>query len=376
MGFRILGAASAAPTYTLDQAVLAEYAAVRSCSSDDQARLLTALYRRTRVKSRGSVLAEETGGRVSDAFFNIPDGPGDKGPRTRARMDRYETYAGEMAVRACRLAMERGGMDPESITHLITVSCTGFSAPGMDCEIISRLGLRPGVERSQLGFMGCQAVLNAVRLARAFLDADPARKVLIASVELCSLHFQYGWDPERVVSNALFADGAGALVGEHGEPRDPRESGNSARRGGAGAGPWIAIANGSHLVPESAQAMTWRIGDHGFDMTLSAQVPDLIEINLGGWVDHWLDGCGLGRGDIAGWAIHPGGIRILSAAEKALSLAEEATAVSREVLAEHGNMSSATMVFLLERLMGEEGRLPCVALGFGPGLSIEAALFV
>lgn len=362
MGFRILGAASAAPTYTLDQAALAGYAAVRSCSSDDQVRLLTALYRRTRVKSRGSVLAEETGGRFSDAFFNVPEGPGDKGPRTRARMDKYETYAGEMAVRASRLALERGGVDPEAITHLITVSCTGFSAPGMDCEIISRLGLSPGVERSQLGFMGCQAVLNAVRLARAFVDADPSRKVLIASVELCSLHFQYGWDPERVVSNALFADGAGALVGEHGEPGE--------------SGPWTAVANGSHVVPESAQAMTWRIGDHGFDMTLSAQVPDLIEANLGGWVDHWLDRCGLGRGDIRGWAIHPGGIRILSAAEKALSLTEEATAVSREVLAAHGNMSSATMVFLLERLVEDAESLPCVALGFGPGLSIEAALFV
>lgn len=364
MGFRILGAATASPAYTMDQAVLADYAAVRSCSSEDQTRLLRALYRRTRVQSRGSVLAEETGGRVSDAFFNVPTGPADKGPSTRARMEKFEKFAGEMAVRACRRALERAAVDPGSITHLITVSCTGFSAPGMDCETITRLGLDPAVERSQLGFMGCQATLNALRIARSFVDADPSRKVLIASVELCSLHFQYGWDPERVVSNALFADGAGALVGDHALPGKPD------------APPWIATANGSHFVPDSAGAMTWRIGDHGFDMTLSAQVPDLIEANLGGWIDHWLDRCGLGRKDIQGWAIHPGGSRILTAAERALSIPSEATAVSRDVLSRHGNMSSATMMFLLERLTKAEGGLPCVALGFGPGLSIEAALFV
>jgi predicted naringenin-chalcone synthase len=364
MGFRILGAASAASTYSLDQGILAEYAAVRSCSSEKEARLLSVLYRRTGVKTRGTVLLDESEGRVSDAFFHVPGDPADPGPSTRERMQKYERFAGEMAVRASRRALERGGVDAGANTHLITVSCTGFWAPGMDCDIITRLGLDPGVERSQLGFMGCQATLNAIRVARAFVDADPSRKVLIASVELCSLHFQYGWDPERVVTNALFAYGAGALVGGHAAPGEPE------------APSWIATANGSHLVPESAQAMTWRIGDHGFDMTLSAQVPDLIEANLGGWLDAWLDRCGLGRKDIRSWAIHPGGIRILTAAEKALSLSPEATAVSRDVLARHGNMSSATMVFLLERLMEDERGLPCVALGFGPGLSIEAALFV
>lgn len=364
MGFHILGAASASPAYTLDQATLADYAAARSCSSEDQARLLSALYRRSRVKTRGSVLMEETGGRISDAFFNVPDDPADAGPSTRARMEKFEKFAGEMAVRACRGALERAAVEPESITHLITVSCTGFSAPGVDCEVIARVGLDPAVERSQLGFMGCQATLNALRIARAFVDAEPSRKVLITSVELCSLHFQYGWDPERVVSNAIFADGAGALVGEHANPGKPESPS------------WVASANGSHIVPESAEVMTWRIGDHGFDMTLSAQLPGLIEAHLGGWVDHWLDRCGLGRKDIRGWAIHPGGSRILTAAEKALSISSEATDISRDVLTRHGNMSSATMVFLLEQLVETEDRLPCVALGFGPGLSIEAALFV
>jgi len=364
MGFRILAAASASTTYTLDQDTLAEYAAARSCSSEGQQRLLLALYRRTRVRKRGSVLMDETGGRVSDAFFNVPADAADKGPTTQARMEKYEKFAGELAVHASRRALDRAGIGPETITHLITVSCTGFYAPGMDRDIITRVGLPGSVERSQIGFMGCQATLNALRVARAFVDSDPTRRVLIASVELCSLHFQYGWDPEQVVSNALFADGAGALVGEYAAPGTPESP------------PWIAASNGSLLVPESADAMTWRIGTHGFQMTLSAQIPELIEGQLGEWVTGWLDGCGLGLEDIRGWAIHPGGPRILTASERALHLSSEATAVSRDVLTQHGNMSSATMMFLLERLMTEPDRLPCVALGFGPGLSLEATLFV
>jgi len=363
MGFRILGAASATPSFSADQTTLTEFAADRCCTSEDRRRVLSALYRRTRVQARGSILMEETGGQVSDAFYRVPAGIEDRGPSTRARMQEYEKFAGEMAVRAGRKALERSRVEPEEISHLITVSCTGFHAPGVDSYVMTRLGLVPGVERSQLGFMGCQAMLNALRLARAFVDADPASRVLIASVELCSLHFQYGWDPERVVSNALFADGAGAVVGAHGAP------------GQAGSTDWIAVASGSHLVPDSGDAMTWRIGDHGFDMTLSARIPEVIETCLAGWMDRWLASCGLSRPDVRSWAIHPGGPRILGAAEKSLALPAGATAVSRDVLTHHGNMSSATMAFVLERLMKDGAPLPCVAVAFGPGLSIEATLF-
>lgn len=132
---------------------------------------------------------------------------------------------------------------------------------------------------------------------------------------------------------------------------------------------------GAYLLPDSADAMTWRIGDHGFQMTLSLEIPGLIEKHLAAYVDQWLDGSGLSRNDIATWAIHPGGPRILDAAEKALGLARESTAVSREVLSDHGNMSSATMAFVLERMLDSGAPLPCVALGFGPGVTVEATLF-
>jgi len=186
--------------------------------------------------------------------------------------------------------------------------------------------------------------------------------VLLCAVELCSLHFHYGWDPEKVVANALFADGAGAMV----IASDGRDSSDA----------WQVTANGSCLVPDSEDAMTWRIGDHGFEMTLSPRVPSLVGTCLRPWLVQWLAEHGLTLRDVRSWAIHPGGPRILEAIAQALGLTPDATRFSAQVLAECGNMSSATMLFLLERLRRSGAPRPCVALGFGPGLVVEAALFL
>ena len=363
MAFRIMSLASTPPNFSLGQMGTAEFAVPLCCESEDQERLLRVLYRRTRIRERGSVLMDETTGRPNHEFFHLRSVHGDRGPTTAARMGRFERHAGEMAVRASREAVERAGVGAGQITHLITVSCTGFYAPGIDYDIIKGLGLNSDVERVQVGFMGCHAALNAIRVGSAFVESNRNARVLIASVELCTLHFQYGWDSDQVVSNSLFADGAGALVGCFADAPDEVP------------GSWTAVRNGSRLVAGSADAMTWRIGDHGFQMTLSAQVPDLIRRELASYLDSWLGEFGLSRGDVKTWAIHPGGPRILAAAEQALGLPPSAVQASREVLAGHGNMSSATMIFLLERLVGKGAERPCVALGFGPGLTIEAALF-
>jgi predicted naringenin-chalcone synthase len=191
--------------------------------------------------------------------------------------------------------------------------------------------------------------------------------VLLCSVELCTLHLAYGWDPERLVINALFADGAGAVVGV------PVEDTGA---GGAASSDWSVAASGTLLLPDSLDAMSWRIGDHGFLMSLSASVPDLIKAHVGDWLHEWLAEQGMAFDDVKTWAVHPGGPRVLTAFGQATGLDSSAFAASREVLSAYGNMSSATILFILDRLRQRQAELPCVALAFGPGLVVEAALIV
>lgn len=280
------------------------------------------------------------------------------GPTTGERMKMYAAEAGPLALRAAERAVAASGFAADSFTHLVTVSCTGFGAPGVDYALIRGLGLRPTVARTHVGFMGCHGALNGLRAAAAFAAADPAARVLVAAVELCSLHYYYGNAPDKLIANAIFADGAAAVAGS-----------------AAPAGGWALRASGSCLIPESAADMGWTVGDHGFAMTLSRRVPAQIAAHLRGWLVGWLRDNGLSLDDVKHWAVHPGGPKILTAVEESLGLPPAALAPSRAVFAEYGNMSSPTVLFVLDKLRREGAAGPCVALGFGPGLVAEAALF-
>jgi prepilin-type processing-associated H-X9-DG protein len=210
--------------------------------------------------------------------------------------------------------------------------------------------------------MGCHGALNALRVARAFADANPDARILVCAIELCSLHHQYGWHPEQIVANALFADGSAALVCGH---ASDEARGDQKPR-------WLS--SGSLVVPQTEDLMSWNIGDHGFQMTLSPRVPDAIQGSLRRWVEGWLASEEIGFDEIAQWGIHPGGPRILQACVDALQLEPSAIQTSRDVLAEFGNMSSPTILFIVERLIRNKTPGPCVLLAFGPGLTIEAAL--
>jgi alpha-pyrone synthase len=366
MSFTILGLGTAVPTEAIDQTMALRLAETLCCQTAEQATWLPTMYGQTGIQRRHMVVA---GAIVNDVLANtrhsqsvfLPTGqPGDPGPTTAERMVQYVQHAAPLAIDASRRALAESRIPPVDLTHLVTVSCTGFHAPGVEFELIRALDLPPTIERTHVGFMGCHGALNGLRVARAFAAADPGARILLCATELCSLHYYYGWDPQKMIANALFADGAAAVVG-----------GNLGTQRSA----WQHVASASRLFPGTSDAMTWTLGDHGFEMTLAKKVPSLIAAHLRPWLETWLQAHALRLADVASWAIHPGGPRILSAVEESLGLAAGATWASREVFARFGNMSSPTVLFILDRLRQADSPRPCVALGFGPGLVAEAALF-
>jgi predicted naringenin-chalcone synthase len=272
-------------------------------------------------------------------------------PNTARRMELFEQSAPVLMKKAVdELALtekERSG-----ITHVLVTCCTGLYAPGLDFEIVDHLGLSTGVERTMVGFMGCYAAINALKLARHIVRSDPKAGVLMVNLELCTLHLQETQELEQVLSFLVFADGAAAslITGtERGLALDSFEA---------------------VMVPETRGLITWNIRELGFDMLLSGQVPRQLGSALHEG-ELMAD-----REDIDLWAVHPGGRSILDAVEKGLELPADALTASREVLSRFGNMSSATVMFVLERMMqqAQPGQRGC-AMSFGPGLTAETMRF-
>ncbi len=228
MTLEILAIGVAEPAYSIAQHEAAELAGSFACSTPEQVATLRALYRRTRIERRGSVLLEQPEGVSPRQTFMPPAaGQDDCGPTTAARMERFAEESPALALAAARQALAESHVEPHEITHLITVCCTGFAAPGFDVRLIKGLKLSAEVARTHVGFMGCHGSLNALRVAAALAAAEPAARVLICSTELCSLHYRYGQGSDKLVANAIFADGAAALVCGF-SPR--RAAGGTARR--------------------------------------------------------------------------------------------------------------------------------------------------
>jgi predicted naringenin-chalcone synthase len=358
MSFVIRGLGTAVPAMTVSQSEGVAVARTLGGEFADS-EMVTAVYEQSGITTRHMVHSREliadivAGTRHSQSPY-LPGEPG--GPSTAIRMDQYAKHAPPLAVQAASDAIEQSAIPASAVTHLVTISCTGFIAPGMDIPLIRGLGLRPTVERTHVGFMGCHAAINGLRVASAFTTANPDAVVLLAAVELCSLHYYYGGEPGKVVANALFADGAAAVVGT------------------AGKEPWQVVATGSVLLPNSTKEMGWTIGDRGFEMTLTKKIPRLITEHLRPWMECWLAENGLTIETVGSWAIHPGGPKILSAVEEGLSLPLDLLEPSRSVLAAYGNMSSPTVLFILDHLRRSDAPRPVVVLGFGPGLVAEVAL--
>jgi predicted naringenin-chalcone synthase len=276
-------------------------------------------------------------------------------PSTARRMEAFEKFAPKLAGCALnRLAVTED--ERRTITHVVVTSCTGLYAPGLDFDIVRHLRLNPSVERTMIGFMGCYAAVNALKSANYIVRAQPAARVLVLNLELCSLHLQETQNLEQILSFLLFADGcAASLV--------------SAEPVGLAIDSFLAVN-----LPDTSHLITWRIGDGGFDMHLSGQVPGEIKRNIrevSGDVTQGRD-----PRSIDLWAVHPGGRTILDAVEHGLELPAEALRFSRDILARFGNMSSATVMFVLQQVMAaaEPGQQGC-AMSFGPGVTAETMLF-
>lgn len=283
-------------------------------------------------------------------------------PTTALRMERYAQEAPELAMQA----IDR--LDPDiaaqGITHVIVASCTGFVAPGLDQILIRRTGIDPSAERTLVGFMGCYAAVNALRLARHIVRSEPEARVLVVNVELCTLHLQDTQEVERLLAMLLFSDGASAAL-------------VTADDTGIALGDFRSAAIGG-----SEDLITWHIGDHGFAMHLDGQVP----IRIGEALSHERvrnDDAGLLRGrppsDYDLWAVHAGGRSILDAVEKGFELPSDALQPSREILRRFGNMSSATLMFVLADMLAKHGgsgtKADGLAMAFGPGLAAETFRF-
>lgn len=331
---------------------------------------LPAIYARSGIDFRYSCI-EDYGREAEDFAFYPPSWSLEPPPSSRARNEKYRSAVVPLGEQVAREALQSAGVRPEQVTHVVAVSCTGFFAPGLDIELVKRLGLSPSTRRTFVGFMGCYAAFNALRVADAFCQSDPDARVLVVCAELCTLHFQVSKDLESAVINGIFSDGAAAAV----------LSSRSAQE----AGGELAYMNGHALLEEdSMDHMTWDLGDTGFLMGLSSRVPAVLAKQLPTYLEQLLDPVGMALDEVGFWAIHPGGRAIVDQARDVLNLKESDVADSLEVLRLHGNMSSPTVLFVLQRILqrhrdarahDQPGYENGVALAFGPGLTMEGALF-
>jgi predicted naringenin-chalcone synthase len=362
----LLGLGSAVPQYGASQEQARAFMEAALCASYPQGTvpvgLLRRIYQNSGIDRRHSVVADYIEPTDRRTFFSSSTDL-EPFPTTAKRMQVFEETSVELAALAARNALSDAGIDAAHVTHLVISTCTGFFAPGPDVRLINELGLSPDVHRTILGFMGCYAGLSAMRVCHEIVQSQPRAIVLQVAVELCSLHYQKDLSPDTLVANALFADGAAAAI----YAGSPDGNGN-------GAAASIS-ACATRLCANSADQMSWRIGDTGFVMRLDSSVPRMLQEVARDFVTDMCSAAGVNPDEIAHWAVHPGGRKILESVQASLGLKGDALESSYAVLRDFGNMSSATILFVLQRELSRsaEPGLLC-ALAFGPGLTIEGAL--
>jgi predicted naringenin-chalcone synthase len=351
---------TASPPYVVQQHRAAEELKRRMGERPAVARMIDAAAARSGIETR-YVVVPDAEPSVPLRFF--PVDPNAPAPGTKQRMLLYKEWANKLSVAAVTDVLQATGFAPSSIDRLVTVSCTGFSAPNFDYHLLTTLGFSPDIQRAHIGFMGCAAALVGFTSVLDSLagSGKESRTTLLVSVELCSLHLQTEPSRDNILANMIFADGCGAALfsTEASVPAKAR-----------------LVRTFSHVFPSSAEFMGWEIGDTGFEMMLSSQLPEIIAQQAAPVAQQVIERMGLEPRQIRHWALHPGGRAIIDALQTGLHLSDEQTEPSRAVLRQYGNMSSASILFVLKEIFSRTRLEPdewLCAIAFGPGLSMEMA---
>lgn len=324
-----------------------------------EARRLAFMYRQSDIETRYTVLADYT--QADEKHWNFISASRDEPlPNLDERMKIYNREALPLSLMAINNCLTYN-INASDVTHLITVSCTGMSAPGLDLQIAEALDMRADVFRTSVNFMGCYGAVHALKLAKLICDSTPNSNVLIVATEFCSIHFQKEYTPDSASSTILFADGSAAVLVSNCTQSEKK----------------LQLADFySKVAYRGKKDMAWELSHRGFIITLSSYIPDLIEQDIAALVEDAVRHSGLCMEDITHWCIHPGGKKILNAIQKQLQLSNEAMRFSRDILSRYGNMSSPTVLFVLKEILDSLDTAPASILGsaFGPGLTMETFL--
>jgi predicted naringenin-chalcone synthase len=351
----ILSIATAVPAYCHQQSSILQFMQEIYGLGNDEQRKLKFLYQHSGIETRYSVVPDYSN-QASDHTF-IPFSRQDPFPNLEKRMALFQNAALAISIEAIEKCITNI-ISHDQITHLITVSCTGLSAPGLDLHLVKALSLKPTIFRTAINFMGCYAAIHALKIAKMICDSTPNANVVVVCTELCTLHFQQSFTPDNAASSLLFADGAAAML-----------ISNCTHT------PQALTIEGfyAYIADKGASDMAWQLSSHGFLMTLSGYIPQLIGEDISMLVDEALLKYDVTKESISHWCIHPGGKRILDVIGQQLSLKEKDLYYSRDILKRFGNMSSPTVLFVLKEMMyqKEEPAKRILGMAFGPGLTME-----
>ncbi|HBI21434.1 MAG TPA: type III polyketide synthase [Legionella sp.] len=351
---------TANPPYKRAQHDIAELISEGFHLTPKQSKVLKRIYNASGIEQRHSVLTDYC--KLPGEFEFFPNNPSAPFPTTAQRMAVYKDNALALVMAAIENCLALAPhISKKAITHVVTVSCTGMYAPGIDIEIVQQLELSSSTPRTCIYFMGCYGAFNGMKAADAICMADPDATVLLVCVELCSIHIQNQFTLDRIVANAIFADGAAAVL----------------IQGRPGSQPHLRFKSFyCDILPQTGQDMVWHIGDSGFDMVLSAYVPQAIQGGIAAFSQKLFQPAGLAFSDMNYFAIHPGGLKILQACEEALPMTRADNRFSYDVLRRYGNMSSATVLFVLKDVWAALSSLDdgkkIFSCAFGPGLTLES----
>lgn len=348
---KILSIGTAVPEYEHKQSAILDF--MQKVYAPDEAgkRKLKFLYHKGGINTRYSVIPDYSLPAAQWVFYT-PSENLEPFPKLEARMKWFQQEAAPLSLKAVKNCLN--DFSHKKITHLITVSCTGLSAPGLDLELLALLNLPPTTFRTSVNFMGCYAALHALKIADAFCHTDVEANVLIVCTELCTLHFQNENTIDNITSSMLFSDGSAAVL----VSADEKQKGLKMEK------------FYSSVMVKGKMDMAWELSSHGFQMTLSSYVADIIGENF----EKVVSEAGADKDQITDWCVHPGGKRILEAVQKSLGFSNGQLRHSYDILRDYGNMSSATVLFVLKKIMnGLDPNVPSRIFGaaFGPGLTME-----